>query len=241
MTNYLAQFSYDNIEFTLIKHDALLIHKDKVRIYMDPFRLPSIYANEKADIIFITHDHFDHFSPDDIKKIYKEGTVCIFPVSIKDKIEAGLSDIRDKLKFVPVEINKHYKLEDYNLEFSAIPAYNVNKFRSPGVPYHPKESGYVGYIINLAGTLIYFAGDTDKIDEMKYLAGKIDIAFLPISGTYVMTIDEAVEAVKVITPKVVVPMHYGEIVGDLDYGEKFASKLREQNINIPVYFYKPRE
>lgn len=240
MNNYLTQFTYNNTEFTLIKHDALLIRTKNVVIYLDPFHIPSDYYTIKADVIFITHDHFDHFSPDDILQIYKKGTICVFPSSITEKIEAGLGSIRDSLKFVPIEISKHYKLTDYSLAFSAIPAYNINKFRSAGVPYHPREAGYVGYLLSISNSLVYFAGDTDNIEEMKHLAGKVDIAFLPVSGKYVMTIDEAVEATKVIKPKVVVPMHYGEIVGDLDYGERFADKLKQQNINIPVYFYKSR-
>ncbi len=113
------------------------------------------------------------------------------------------------------------------IPISAVPAYNVNKFRSPGVPFHPQESGYVGFVLTVEGQRIYHAGDTDSISEIGSIDA--DIALLPVSGTYVMTADEALEAVKVIKPQVAIPMHIGRGIGSLADAEHFKEKA-----SVPV-------
>lgn len=114
----------------------------------------------------------------------------------------------------------------------AVPAYNVNKFRSPGVPFHPRESQHVGFVFKVGGLRFYFAGDTDVIPEMSEI-GPVDYAFLPVSGTYVMTAEEAVEAVRQIRPRVVIPMHYGSIVGSVEDAEKLA-RLAPEGVEVRI-------
>ncbi|RLG02733.1 MAG: MBL fold metallo-hydrolase, partial [Thaumarchaeota archaeon] len=121
------------------------------------------------------------------------------------------------------------KVEVKGAKIEAVPAYNVNKFRSPGVVYHPKEEGSVGYVIELDGVRIYHAGDTDFIPEMRNL--EVDVALIPVSGTFVMTAEEAAEAVNTFKPKVAIPMHYGAIVGDKSDAERFK-KLAEVDVVI---------
>src|SRR3989338_4038147 len=112
------------------------------------------------------------------------------------------------------------KLLKQGITIETIPAYNINKFRAPNMPFHPKQDGRVGFIITVNGKRIYHAGDTDCIPEMQQLKN-IDIALLPVSGTYVMTPEEAVQAVKIIKPKIAIPMHYAAVVGNDTDAEKF--------------------
>ena len=146
-------------------------------IYIDPWKLPagSPAAMPKADLILVTHDHFDHCSPEDVKKISKPGTVVIADPASAAKLP-GARILRPGETATVGEVT-----------VEAVPAYNVNKFRSPGQPFHPKSAGYNGYIITIGGERLYHAGDTDHIPEM---AGyRCDVALLPVSGTYVMTAD----------------------------------------------------
>jgi L-ascorbate metabolism protein UlaG (beta-lactamase superfamily) len=131
------------------------------------------------------------------------------------KVDNFKADVAKILYFIPGD-----RAKVNNAEIEAVPAYNVNKFRAPGVVFHPKEMGYVGYVIEIDKIRIYHAGDTDFIPEMNNL-GRIDIAMLPIGGTYTMNVEEAVEAVRTIKPKYTIPMHYGSIVGSEKDAEKF--------------------
>ncbi|MEM2004008.1 MAG: MBL fold metallo-hydrolase, partial [Nitrososphaerota archaeon] len=121
------------------------------------------------------------------------------------------------------------------VRYLVVPAYNVNKFRAPGVVFHPKEYGGVGYIIEVDNIRIYHPGDTDLIEEMKTL-GRIDVALLPVSGTYVMTAEEAAKAVDIIKPDLAIPMHFGEIVGSEKDAQTFKSKA-----SCRVEILKPEE
>ena len=156
-------------------HDSFRIDADGVVIYFDPFQLKE---GPKADLILITHDHFDHCSPADVAKIQKPETVIITVAQAAAKLKGHIKTVK------PGEA-----LTVKGISIKTIPAYNVNKFSSPGVAFHPKESGYVGFIITVKGQRIYHAGDTDFIPEMKGLGP--DIALLPVSGIYVMTAEEA--------------------------------------------------
>jgi L-ascorbate metabolism protein UlaG (beta-lactamase superfamily) len=162
-------------------------------IYIDPYKLPE-EGLPKADLILITHDHFDHLSLPDLEKIRAKETVIVTVAAAAAKLKGNVKVVKpgDKLTVL-------------NVPLEVVPAYNIGK------KYHPKEAGYVGYILTVGGQRIYHAGDTDVIPEMKDF--RVDIALLPISGTYVMTAAEAIEAVKSINPEVVIPMHYGTIVG----------------------------
>ncbi|HDJ89130.1 MAG TPA: MBL fold metallo-hydrolase [Thermoprotei archaeon] len=203
-------FEYNGVKIYHLSHAGFKIKNEKI-IYIDPFRLKGDL--EKADIIIATHDHFDHFSEKDIKEIIKSNTILIASENCREKAEKiGLEDVR-LLK--PGE-----KTSVDEIEIEAVPAYNIGK------RFHPKSYNGIGVIINIKGVRIYHAGDTDLIPEMRTFKN-IDIALLPVSGTYVMTAKEAVEAVKIIKPKVAIPMHYGVIVGSIEdarYFEREASK-----------------
>ncbi len=192
----------ENIKW--LGHDTFKITGEKI-IYTDPFK---ISKPDKADIILITHEHFDHFSPDDIKKLLGPNTTLVLPADCAGKIEA---------KEVVVKVGDKINVE--GIEIEAVPAYNVNK------NFHPKEKGWLGYIFKVSGKRIYIAGDTDYIPEMKSFKN-IDIALLPVSGTYVMTADEAVQAALDIMPKIAIPMHYGSIVGEQKDAIHFSEKLK---------------
>jgi len=188
-------------------HDAVRIDAEEGVIYIDPWKLGD--RPKKADLVLITHDHGDHCSPEDVETVMQEGTEIVTVAAAERKLQ-GLP-VRTvapgdavTVRGVPVE---------------AVPAYNVNKFRSPGVPYHPKEAGYVGFVITVGGVRVYHAGDTDVIPAMKGI--QADIALVPVSGTYVMTVEEAVEAVEIIRPRLAVPMHVGRGIGSLEDAERF--------------------
>jgi L-ascorbate metabolism protein UlaG (beta-lactamase superfamily) len=172
-------------------HDCFRIDGSKT-IYFDPFQ---ITTGPGADLIFISHDHFDHCSPEDVEKIKKEDTVIITEENAAGKLQG---DVR--------VLKPGGKMEVEGVKIEAVPAYNTDK------DFHPKKNGWLGFVVEVDGTRVYHAGDTDFVPEMQEL--HVDIALLPVSGTYVMTADQAVAAAKAIQPKVAIPMHYGAIVGD---------------------------
>jgi L-ascorbate metabolism protein UlaG (beta-lactamase superfamily) len=188
-------------------HAAFRIVDGGKQIYVDPYRLPD--GLPQADYIFITHGHGDHFSPDDIAKVRGDATKIVAPADVAKKIGKGVFAVKPGQKG---------KLG--GLHVAMVPAYNVNKFRKPGVPFHPKDNGWVGYVITLSdGTVVYHAGDTDFVPEMKTL--KADVALLPVSGKFVMTAEEAIDAANAFKPKLVIPMHYGTIVGSEADAKRF--------------------
>ncbi|MBI9089432.1 MAG: MBL fold metallo-hydrolase [Desulfobacterium sp.] len=184
-------------------HDTMRIDAD-LTVYIDPFKIKS---GLPADIILITHEHFDHCSPGDIAKVQKNDTVI---VTEKDSAKKLSGDVR---VMAPGD-----RLTVKGMEIEAVPAYNTNK------DFHPKANNWLGFILTIDGTRVYHAGDTDFIPEMKDI--NADIAMVPVSGTYVMTANEAVEATLAITPSLAIPMHYGSIVGDGNDAETFKSGLK---------------
>jgi len=184
-------------------HDGFRIETAKI-IYIDPYQ---ISGGPPADIILISHEHFDHCSPEDVEKIQKQDTVI---VTEKDSAKKLKGDIRVVKPGNSVEIG--------DIKIEAVPAYNTDK------DFHPKKNEWLGFILEVEGLKIYHAGDTDRIPEMKSF--NVDIALLPVSGTYVMTADQAVEAALDINPKIAIPMHYGAIVGDRGDAERFRDALR---------------
>ena len=201
----------ENIEVLL--HSSIRINKGKV-IYIDPYNINKNYND--ADLIFITHSHFDHYSPEDIEKIKKEDTVIIAPQDLSSRIQnEGFA----QENIIIVSPNKTY--ETKGIKFETVPAYNVGK------QFHPKSNEWVGYILELDGIRYYIAGDTDANEDNKKV--KCDVAFVPIGGTYTMTAIEAAEFINEIKPKLAVPIHYGLIVGTDADASKFVSLL---NSNI---------
>jgi len=200
------------VDILWLGHASFKIEKGQ-KIFIDPFQLR--VPEKDADLILITHDHFDHCSVDDIRKLVNQQAVIISAKMCRAKIDNFKSQVAKIIYFIPGD-----KVKVNNASIEAVPAYNVNKFRAPGVVFHPKEMGYVGYVIEIDKIRIYHAGDTDLIPEMNNL-GKIDIAMLPIGGTYTMNVEEALEAVKAIKPKYTIPMHYGSIVGSEKDAERF--------------------
>lgn len=188
-------------------------------IYIDPYRIKD--ATHDAEIVFITHSHYDHLSTEDLKKVKNGDTVVIAPGDCRDK----LSEIFDNDKIYIVESGHKYKLR--SIKFETIPMYNI------GSCFHPRENGWVGYVLNIDNIKYYIIGDSDMTEEM--IAVSCDVLFIPIGGTYTMNVEEAVYATKLIEPKVVVPTHYGTIVGDLEDGERFKSLLP---IGIDCKLYK---
>ena len=201
----------DNIE--VLCHSSIRISKNKV-IYIDPFKIDKNYND--ADIIFITHDHYDHYSEEDIDKVINENTVIVIPEELLTKVlKKGIN----KEAIITVEPNKKYMVQ--GIKFETIPAYNINK------TFHPKENDWVGYVIEINGVKYYIAGDTDITEENKRV--KCDVAFVPVGGTYTMDFKEAAQLVNEIQPKVAVPIHYGSVVGTKQDAEKFV-KLLHTNI-----------
>lgn len=197
----------ENIE--VLYHSSIKINKGKV-IYIDPFKIDKNYND--ADYIFITHDHFDHYSEEDIDKVRKQNTYIIIPEKMREKLLGKGFNEEHIIQVIP---NKEYYLE--NLKFDTIPAYNVNK------KFHPKENGWVGYILHIDGVSYYISGDTDITEENRKV--KCDVAFVPVGGTYTMTYKEAQDLINEIKPKIAVPIHYGSIVGTDEDAKKFVDGL----------------
>ena len=185
----------ENIE--VLYHSSIRINKEK-KIYIDPFKIDRNYND--ADIVFITHDHYDHYSEEDIDKVINENTTIIIPEELLTKLlRKGIN----KNAIITVEPNKNYMVQ--GIKFETISAYNTNK------TFHPKENGWVGYIIIINGIRYYIAGDTDITEENKQV--KCDVAFVPVGGTYTMDFKEAASLINEIKPKIAIPIHYGSIVG----------------------------
>lgn len=203
-------FEYGRVKISWLGHDGFKIKNAKT-VYVDPYE---IKGGEEADILLISHNHEDHCSPEDVKKIVSEKTTIITTAESKRKLS------KTKAKEILVaKPGQKMLIDDVSIE--AVPAYNVNKFRSPGHPFHPKENEMLGFIVTMNGVRIYHAGDTDLIPEMERF--NVDVACLPVSGTYVMTAEEAVESTRHIKLKVAIPMHYGSIVGDDRDAERFKT------------------
>ncbi|MBU1274686.1 MAG: MBL fold metallo-hydrolase [Proteobacteria bacterium] len=184
-------------------HDSFRLDRPQGAIYFDPYE---IKEGPVAALILVSHDHFDHCVPDDIAKIQGENTVILTE-----------SDSAAKLSGKVKALEPGQKVTLGDLVIQTVPAYNLNK------NFHPRDNGWLGFILTVDGVSIYHAGDTDYIPEMDSL--RVDVALLPVSGTYVMTADEAVAAAQAIGPKLAIPMHYGAIVGEEGDANRFAKDL----------------
>lgn len=184
-------------------HDAFRIDAGKT-IYIDPFQ---IQAGPKADIILITHEHFDHCSIEDVEKIQGDDTLIITEKNSAEKLSGQITVLKP---------GESTSVDDIKIE--TVPSYNLDK------DFHPKANGWLGFIIEIDGERIYHTGDADFIPEMEQV--QTDIALIPVSGTYVMTADEGVKAAMAINPKVAIPMHYGSIVGSDEDAKQFEQALQ---------------
>jgi len=196
-------------------HSSIKISSDK-NVYIDPFKISDVAHD--ADFIFITHSHYDHFSPADIEKVINKDTVIIVPSSMINEVE----ELYDN-EIIGVEPENEYKLAEIN--FSTTYAYNKK------APFHPKENKWVGYIIEL-DKKYYIAGDTDNIKELSKI--NCDVALLPVGGTYTMNYEEAASLANIINASVVIPTHYGDIVGTMDDGTNFEKLVKGKTVKIKV-------
>ena len=207
--------TYQGVEISWLGHDGFKIKKDRV-VYIDPFKVAG--KLEAADLVCVTHEHSDHLSVDDLKKVVTaKTTVVTIPAC-----EKAVKDLKPKTVRV---VTAGQRLDVDGVIVEVVPAYNTTKFRSPGNPFHPKADGKVGFVLGIGDLRIYHAGDTDQIPEMAQVKG-VDVAMLPVSGTYVMTADEAVKACEAIQPKLAIPMHYGAIVGSAADAEAFRRGVK---------------
>ncbi|MDH5753926.1 MAG: MBL fold metallo-hydrolase [Candidatus Bathyarchaeota archaeon] len=180
-----------NLSIKWLGHASFQIGAEGKTIYIDPYEGES---SEKADLMLVTHSHFDHCDASKIKKVRKADTVIIAPEDCTSKIGGSVKTLKPR-----------EEATIGNIRVKAVEAYNYKRFRSPGNPFHPKGLG-VGYLVTAEGKTVYHAGDTDFIPEMRKL-GRVDVALLPSGGTYTMDNPEAAEAVLAINPKIVIPMH----------------------------------
>ena len=207
----MKTLNYDNIELKWVNHHATFriakIAGSRV-VYVDPWNVET----DEADLILITHAHFDHLSADDVEKLKAADTTIVGP-----------PDCIAKLKGNTRTIAPDQKISVGDILVEAVPAYNIKPERQN---FHPRKNNWVGFVVGIDGKRIYHAGDTDKIPEMSYI--KCDIALLPSGGTYTMDGSEAGEAANAINPKIAIPMHWGKVIGseaDADNFKRIA-KMR---------------
>lgn len=206
--------SFVKEKVTWLGHASFRIDGSKSTVYIDPWKLKRV---KPADVVCITHSHYDHLSLEDVNRICTDSTVIIGPQDCKSGFGKA---------FKTIAPGGSVTVGDVRVE--AVPAYNTDK------SFHPKKNKWVGYIVTVDGVRIYHAGDTDVIPEMEDV--KADVALVPVGGTYTMTVSQAAEAVKKINPKVAVPMHCGDIVGTFNDRESFKSASK-----APVVILDPKE
>ncbi|MBR2284885.1 MAG: MBL fold metallo-hydrolase [Ruminococcus sp.] len=197
---------------TVNTHSSIRI-EDKKIIYVDPFRITG--ESHDADIILITHSHFDHLSPEDIRKVMKQDTVLVSPKSVTEADSLGLT---------VQKVGTHETFEVGGIKMETVPAYNKLK------PFHPKSKGWVGYIINSeTHGRIYVAGDTDITEENRQVQCRI--AMLPIGGTYTVDAKQAARLANILRPEYVIPVHYGSVAGKPEDADTFQ-KYIESGIQV---------
>jgi len=210
-----------DIELTWLGNAGFRINNSLV-IYIDPYNIKE--GAEKANVILITHSHYDHCSLEDLNKIVQDGTKIICPADCQSKINRFSSPVKIQL----VEPNSEIDLG--TIKIATLPAYNINK------PFHLREADFVGYLIKMKDLVIYHAGDTDKISEMQKLTGHQEnfVALLPVGGRFTMGVEEAVDAAKLIKPSLAIPMHYGSIVGNDEDAKEFVQLCGECGVEAKM-------
>lgn len=215
----------NGISIDWLGHSGFKIEYLNKIIYIDPYQISD--KNEKADMILITHSHYDHCSQQDIEKIAKDSTVIVCTADSQSKIARITKKIRIELVEPGTDI-----LVD-NIKIRAVEAYNIGK------KFHPKADGFVGYVLQIENTVIYHSGDTDAIKEIEKLTGYAKkgnhfIVMLPVGGTYTMNAEEAAKVAFLLKPTLAIPMHYGSIVGSVNDAEKFCSLCKEKGISAEI-------
>src|SRR3954469_20788552 len=200
-------------EVAWLGHSGFRIAAGSRTIYIDPYRVMA--GARKADLILITHGHYDHFSLQDVERLTKPTTEVIAPAAVAERLSGHVRSIAAGEEIEPEHLR--------GVSVRAVAAYNTSKRDKEGRVFHPREAGGVGFDVNVRGERLYHAGDTDVIPEMDAVTG-VDVALLPVSGTYVMTAHEAAEAARRIQPGVAVPMHWGSHIGTEADAREFADK-----------------
>ena len=193
---------------------SIRLNLDKI-IYFDPYKIED--SKNDADIIFITHNHYDHMDKESIMKVKKDNTIIVAPQSM----ESVIKEIEFKEY---IFLNPFAKTVINDISIETIPAYNIGK------PFHPRENNWLGYIVTVNDITYYVAGDTDAVPEIEDV--KCDIAFIPIGGHFTMDVNEATELIKKMNTKVVIPIHYGSIIGNITDGKTLKENLSDINIEI---------
>ena len=202
----------DNIKVNT--QSSIRIELNKV-LYFDPFKIEEDIND--ADIIFITHSHYDHFDINSINKVKNDNTIIVAPKSMeKDLINISVKEL--------IYMNPYDEINIDDINIKGVPSYNNGK------TFHPKKNNWLGYLVTYNSITYYIAGDTDKTEYNEKV--KCDVALIPIGGHYTMDVKEATELVKIINPKVVIPTHYGSIIGSLEDGNKLKDNLSDTNIEV---------
>lgn len=197
---------------TWLGHAGFMVAAAGATVYIDPYRVPP--GAPRADVVLITHGHYDHFSPSDVEALSDRDTWLIGPPAVVERARG---------RVVAIAPGETLELETvHGVDVTAVAAYNTSKRDSDGNPFHPRAAGGVGFDVNVRGERLYHAGDTDVIPEMDAVVG-VDVALLPVCGGYVMTAAEAVEAARRIQPRVAVPSHWGAHLGGRADAERFAA------------------
>ena len=193
---------------------SIRINSDKM-IYFDPFKIED--KKNDADIVFITHSHYDHMDSESINNIIKSNTIVVAPKTVENDIK--------KIEFKDyIFLNPNEEINIENINIKTIPAYNIGK------PFHPKDNNWLGYLVTINNVSYYIAGDTDKTNEIEKI--KCDIALVPIGGHFTMDVNEAANLIRIINPNVVIPTHYGSIVGNTEDGKRFKDILSDTDIEV---------
>ncbi len=220
-----------DVNLYFLGHDGFLIEYLDKRIFIDPFKLSNNDKIGKADLILITHSHYDHCSIEDISKIVKEGTEIVIPIDCQSML--------NRLENVKIRIaTTGIKMKALGINVYPFPAYNIGK------KFHPKDENWMGFILKFGDVIIYHAGDTDKIPEMDFLPNLAQeeekvVALLPVSGVYVMNSEEAASVAEIIKPYLAIPMHYDAGVvkngkDEISDAEKFVSLCKDNGINAEI-------
>lgn len=212
----IIKTSAGDVEINFVGHGSLMFRVNDFIIHIDPVKSSGSYNNlPKADLILVTHEHYDHLDAELIKGLRKQETTMFCSGSCLSMVPWAQAMRPGEVKSVN------------NIKIEAVPAYNIVNERSKGQPFHPKGVG-IGYILNIGDKRFYIAGDTENTPEMKALKG-IDVAFLPMNLPYTMTPGMVADAAKAFKPKILYPYHYGETNTD-----ELVKLLKDTNIEVRI-------